>query len=278
MPDNEALVKEAVDNYEEARDGWSGNFETMVDDLRFLGGEQWPEDIKNQRTADKRPCMTINKMPTFVDQVTGDQLQNRPAIRVRPADGDADTATAKVINGIIRNIENVSKAEIAYDTAFDGAASAGYGVFRIITDYIGPDTFDQEIKIKRVKNQFSCLPDPLAQEPDCSDGRYWFVTSEVPRMQFEKDYPDASPAEFDGNEQFKDWIKPDTIRVAEYFYEKHIPGMLYEIQYTEYDEENNKLQERIFLVDQLPEEEPPYEVLRKREEKYGGLKPTEQKY
>ena len=259
------LCREAVENFKEARDAWGiSNFDMMVEDLRFLDGEQWPEDVEKQRVSDSRPCMVINKMTAFMDQVVGDQLMNRPSIRVRPIDSKADPETAKVINGIIRNIENVSSADIAYDTAFDGAASAGYGVFRIITDYIDRESFDQEIKIKRIKNQFSCIPDPLAQEPDCSDGRYWFIYSDIPRKKFEEDYPQASLTEWEEFDEFKDWIKPDTIRVVEYFYKKYVSGKLYEILYRDTDDAGNDI-ELIFTVDKLPEEDPPYEILRSRD-------------
>jgi hypothetical protein len=35
----------------------------MLDDLKFRAGEQWDEDIKNRRKAQRKPCLTINVLP-----------------------------------------------------------------------------------------------------------------------------------------------------------------------------------------------------------------------
>ena len=48
-----------------------------------------------------------------------------------------------------------SNAYSAYDTAYDGASSCGLGAFRIITEYADDDVFDQDIRIRRIKNQFT---------------------------------------------------------------------------------------------------------------------------
>ena len=51
--------------------------------------------------------------------------------------------------GIIKNIEAVSHAKTAYDTAFDHSVGHGRGYWRIITEYSSDDSFDQDIKIKQ---------------------------------------------------------------------------------------------------------------------------------
>ena len=85
-----------------------------LDDLRFLSGDQWPEAIKRQRDLDGRPCLTINRLPQFLRQVTNDQRQNRTSIRVSPVDDRGDPETAKVLQGVIRHIEYDSNADVAY--------------------------------------------------------------------------------------------------------------------------------------------------------------------
>ena len=67
---------------ERARDGatyWKENWEAAEDDLKFLAGEQWPSQIRTERELEERPCLVNNVLPTFVDQVLGDQRQNRVA-------------------------------------------------------------------------------------------------------------------------------------------------------------------------------------------------------
>lgn len=224
MKDKE-LIREIRDRFKEALDYWDPIFKTCIDDLKFMrnkDNEQWPEDIRTQREADDRPCLSINKVASFVDQVIGDIRQNEPSIKVKPVDSKADPETAEVITGLIKNIENQSNAEIAYDTAAESAAACGFGAFRVLTDYATDDSFDQDIKIRRVKNPFTVYYDPQAQEWDRSDARYCFVTERIPKDDFEATYPGktAMPAEgkFDGSQN---WGDDKTVRIVEYW--KKVP-------------------------------------------------------
>ena len=65
-----------------------------LEDLRFMAGSpdnnwQWPADVLATRgavqgqTINARPCLTINKLPQHVRQVTNEQRQNRPSGKVR---------------------------------------------------------------------------------------------------------------------------------------------------------------------------------------------------
>ena len=192
----------------------------MLDDIKFKAGEQWPSDVIANRSADRRPMLTINKIPTFVHQITNDQRQNRPGINVNAVGDKGDPEAAKMYRGMIRAIERDSSADIAYDTAFDAAASAGIGYWRILTDYESDDTFDQIIHIRRIRNQFTVYLDPDRIEPDGADARFGFVTEMIPRDEFESHYPDADPVQWTQQgigEELKNWVDQKTIRVAEYY-------------------------------------------------------------
>lgn len=266
MSEKDDLVQAVKTDFKEAYDGVNELYDIMIDDLNFIGGDQWPQDIKNQRQSvgQMRPCLTINKLPTFHDQVIGDQRQARPSIKVVPVDSKADPFTAKKIGGLIRSIEYRSNASIAYDTAFDSATAAGYGVFRIVTDYVNDESFDQEIKIRRVKNPFTAYPDPNAVEWCKEDGRYYFITELIPRAEYRQRWPNASPCEFDADKDKENaWSTSDTVRVAEYFYKVTENKMLYEIQYDG-DEDTEDGPSPTFIVDELPPDDPPYQVIRER--------------
>src|SRR6478752_1829050 len=163
---DEAFLKAAVKRWERAAAAESDDRKLAVEDLKFKNGEQWPEQIKASRTIEKRPCLTINKMKTFVHQITNDQRQNRPAINVSPVGDQSDPETAIMLKGLIRQIERQSNADIAYDTAFDGAVTNGWGYWRILTDYEEDNSFDQTIRIARIRNPFRVYMDPDSQEPD----------------------------------------------------------------------------------------------------------------
>jgi hypothetical protein len=246
-------------HFQEAKDAWGENHDEMLDDLRFLSGEQWPQDILSARESDGRPCITINKLPSFVDQYVGNQLQNRPQIKFLPVDDNADPDTAEVMTGIFRHVEQQSDADVAYDTGAESAASCGLGAWRVITEYADEDSFDQEIRIERIINRFSVLPDPLAKKWDYSDGRYFFLTEEMSRESFETAHPDASRYDWEENVASDDWHSPDTVRVAEYFYKETKKRKIHEIFY------DDGMGGRVDVVEDLPPKEPPYEVLRSRE-------------
>jgi len=211
----------------------SQNRKEGMDDLKFKTGEgQWPPDVVSQRNFDRRPALTINKIPTFVNQVVNDQRMNRPAINISPVGDKGDPEVAKMYRGMIRAIERNSVADIAYDTGFDSAVSIGWGYWRVMTDYESPDSFNQVLVIKRIRNSFTVHLDPSRQEPDGSDAKFGFITELIPRKEFEDNWPHADPMPFtEGGfgEDYKMWVTEHEIRIAEYYeiaYEKRRLVML----------------------------------------------------
>lgn len=264
--DQDDLIMEIKDRFRAAESASEDLYQLMVEDLNFLegGGKQWPVDLKTQRESDGRPCLEINKLPAFHDRIVGDQRRNRPSIKVRPVDSKSDPDTAKVLTGLIRNIEVQSNAAAAYDTAYDGGSSCGLGAFRIITEYADDDIFDQDIKIKRIKNQFTVYVDPAAQEVDFSDAEYMFVTEKMPRKTYEKAYPDASSMNFNAHrDDDKGWVWEDFVRIAEYFRKVKVNKTIYLIQKGIETPEGFQSAGEPEVVEELPAER--HEVLKQRE-------------
>lgn len=194
------------------------NREAMEDDLRFLEGQgQWDERIKAQRESDGRPCLTINKLPQYVNQVSNDIRQSRPAIKVRPVDSQSDPEKAKLLEGLIRNIEYVSKADQAYDTAGFYAVAGGFGAILVETAYSDDDSFEQDIRIKRVRNPMTVFIDPHSNEADGSDMTKALVTSVMPLKAFKKKYPKAATTSPVEGGEWADWYTSDSVRLAEYW-------------------------------------------------------------
>ena len=204
----------------------------MLEDLQFRASEQWPDNVKTMREQDNRPCLTVNRLPTFIRQITNIQRISRPAIEISPAGDVANEDIAEVLQGVVRHIESKSDADVAYTTAGDHQCTMGRGYIRVITDYIDQSSFsmDQEIKIARVPNPFAVYMDPNCQEADCSDARYAFVVEDIPRSEYEFRYPHsdlASLSEFTstGNTE-QEWMPEGNIRIAEYFYVEEVKEMM----------------------------------------------------
>ena len=171
------------------------NLRDARDDFRKLAGHHWPEEAIRQREVERRPCITINKLPAFLHNVTNDQRQNKLGIKVHPVDDGADIDTAEVLQGIIRHIEYASGADAAYDTAGFHAAACGFGFFRIRTDYEREDSFDQTALFERFRNPFSVHIDPDSKEPDGSDQAFCFVDGTISRSDVKRTHPNASAAQ-----------------------------------------------------------------------------------
>jgi hypothetical protein len=231
---DEKLLETARKRMKLAIEALSDSREDELDDLRFRAASpdnqwQWPDQVLSARgavqgsTINARPCLTINKLPQHVLQVTNDQRQNRPSIKVIPVDDKADPKVADILNGIIRHIEYISDADVAYDTACDNQVTYGEGYFRILTEYCDEMSFDQDIKIGRIRNSFSVYMDPTMQDPCGSDAQWCFITQDLTKEEFERQFPKADPVsnfatQGVGDEGMSAWVTAETIRVAEYFY------------------------------------------------------------
>lgn len=216
------ILQEAKDAFDRAQDHENENRRTALDDLEFSRkGDQWPVEIVKQRNTEGRPCLTINKLPAFIRQVVNDARQNKPSIKVHPVDDEGDVETAAVYDGLIRNIEYTSHADVAYDTATEQAVGGGFGYIRVGLDYAHDESFDLDISINRVANQFSVYGDPASTAADSSDWNVAHIVEWMSTDAFEAKYPKAEKVDWDGAEwnKFTDstWYGSEGVLVCEYW-------------------------------------------------------------
>jgi hypothetical protein len=215
-----ADVREAVEFLRQVNDAESDNRMKGIEDLKFRFGDQWPQYAVTSRGLE-RPQLTINEIDSYCRQVTNMQRQQRPRGKAHPVDDRADVKVAKVITGIGRHIEVASDADYAYDTAFESAVTIGWGYWRMRTDYIREDSFDQSIYIDCIDNPFTVYFDPKSTEPDGSDATQGLITDMMAIKAFENQYPGAQSVGFtergSGDDE-PDWITTESIRIAEYYY------------------------------------------------------------
>jgi hypothetical protein len=231
--DLDPIVKEAKDRFARCEDAESSFRKLFVEDMKFANGDpdnnwQWPDQIRQSRDGDQRPCLTINKVRQHNLQIINDAKQNKPSIKTLPIDGQADIQIAKILDGIMRHIEYNSHAEIAYDTATEFAVQGGLGYWRVVTEYAHDGSFEQEIFIRRVKDPLSVYLDPDIQSADGADAKFGFVFEDVPKEEYEAQYPDDDPASvtFPMESTGDPWLEKDHVRVCEYFYRAEKKDML----------------------------------------------------
>lgn len=215
------ILKEAKEAFKAASEAEADNRAAALDDLRFSRlAEQWPDEVKSQREIEGRPCLTINRLPAFVRQVVNDSRQNKPSIRVHPADSEADPETAEIINGLIRNIEYTSDADVAYDTALESAVDRSWGYWRVTVEYAHDDTFEKDIRIEAVPNHFSIYGDPYSTRADSSDWNSAFVVEMLTKAQFKAKYKGADAGkgwDVEYNDLEAPWGGDDMLMVSEWW-------------------------------------------------------------
>lgn len=209
----------------------------QLDDLRFVASEQWRQADVTDRALDNRPCLTINRLPQFIRQVTNAARAAKPAIQINPVGNGADVATAEVLQGICRNIENQSDAQVAYSTAAEAQARIGRGYWRVVLEHVDDTTFALELRIKRVRNPFTIVMDPACDELDSADARYCFVVEDIPKDEFKARFGEAAMTSLEevmvGNDRAPDWMPEGKVRIAEWWYVDSTPSELYEVQWPD---------------------------------------------
>lgn len=224
------LLKRALERYTLLEDFWAENRKLALDDIKFAAGDQWPEHIKKAREKKRRPALVLDKLAQYRRQVVNDGRQNRPSLKFRPVDG-GDIAVANAYQGITRAILNRSNADEAFDTALDHACGHGFGYFRVLTDYAHPGSFEQDIKVCRVRNSLAVLLAPH-QAADGSDAEDGFVIDTMPKTVFEAKWPKADKTNWaDDSTLYGDgWLDEEHIRVAEYWYKEPTERTLYQLE------------------------------------------------
>lgn len=270
------IVERAKAFYARAKAYEADQRKEELDDIRFVGLlEQWPEQLRALRENDPqgaRPCLVVDKVNQYKNQIVNQMRQSRPGIKARPVDDAGDVEVAEVYQGIIRHIEDASKADIAYDWAGEGAVVSGTGYFRIVTEYVG-DSFQQEIRIARIRNRFTVYFDPNAKEPDGSDQTECLITTMLPRKEFEELYPDVEVSEWNASTGDSDWYDEENVRIAEYFYIEKEKATIYLLEdgnsifKEEYDEKYLGAKEEAQEIEAFQEEQaqPAPAILKQRE-------------
>jgi Phage P22-like portal protein len=233
------LHKEALKRFKASSDADYKQRKHEKDDLRFQVPElQWDDDAKRSRLGDAiagipvppRPILSISKIDQPIQLVLNQERQAHLGVNIHPLSPDASDETADVLEGIYRQIERDSQAEIARTWAFARAVMAGRGAYRINTKYddMAGHPRDQVITIERLLYQDAVYWDPASRKPDFSDANYAFITEWTPLEEFKREYPKASIVTAT-DQEFADlcreepyWIQDDgekkAVLLAEYFY------------------------------------------------------------
>ncbi|WP_046023825.1 portal protein [Acinetobacter baumannii] len=218
--DQDSILDEIKKNLRYAEDYWHDNYERGVEDKEFVTvkGAQWEDGAVARRTAEGKPSLEFNLCRAYCRQQINTQRQNRAQVKVVPVDNGADADKANIIEGLIKDTEESSDAESAYDQAAENAVYGAIGFFRIVTDYVSELSFNQEPRFMTVHNPHAWYIDPQSKALDGSDAR-WAVGGEwVDKDIIEDKYGTNAVVDFAMSE-YSDWCntKDKTVLIVEYF-------------------------------------------------------------
>lgn len=215
------IIETAKERFRRSVERNTHNVKNMRQDIRFAAASpddpwQWEEQDKIARKG--RPMLTINKMPQHLRQVTNDIRQNRPSVKYRPMDDKADPEVAEILMGMVRHIESISDADVAYSTVADHQVGHGLGYLRVSTDYVNETSFDQDIFIGAMVDWDKCHDDPDAKEPAGGDRKWFFCEEKLTEDEFKEKYPKAEAIDWSYARDIDGWFGDDkSVRIVEYF-------------------------------------------------------------
>lgn len=173
-------IRDRVDKWDKY---WTINRSLYYEWIDFVMGDQWREDeSKLFERYNKIPLM-MNKLGVLMNHMLGDQIQNTPNLQISP-DEDIPVNAADVRSALIKNISLNSDAKTVYQTAYGHAVVGGFGAWRIGTEYLHDESFDQEIKIYDFMDPNRCYWDISAQHRCKVDGMYAGYRTRMSRKWF----------------------------------------------------------------------------------------------
>ncbi len=231
------IVAEARERWLRADEAERAQRESILAAKEFRAGNQWPDDIKRQRegapglTAQAaqpaRPCLTIDRISQPVRQASNAVKQANISITVLPNGEHANDDTAQVFTGYLRRMQNQSRADAPVEWAADSAIESGLGWVRQRTRYVMDEptaditVFDQELIEERITNSLSVYCDPSSDKPTKSDARWMVQTEDMSLDAFKQSWPKAQTVGVEDvvgdTSNWKDWVRTDMIRIADYW-------------------------------------------------------------
>jgi Phage P22-like portal protein len=218
-----ALLLEAKERFKRAQDWEGGVRKLYIDDVKFANGDsdngwQWPDNVKEDRDQNNRPCLTVNRTKTIVNKLVNEAKKNPPEPRIKPVGEAASFEAAKVWQELIRHIQYVSNFAQVHGQAKENQLEGGIGYWHVCHDFVDQESFDQELRIEYLDPQYVFM-DCDIKNPDGSDAMWGFIFDEYNRKEFHRLFPSVriptprSP----GLDDKDDWIRTDGVRVAQYY-------------------------------------------------------------
>lgn len=221
---DQQIVMRIKQRYDDGIGAFEENRRLHSEDLNFIYNTeaqgQWDPVVLQARQG--KPCYTFNRVIGPVNMVVADMRQTKPAGKVRPASDGASEATAEVYGGLMRSIEQASRAESIYKTQFKFAVAGGFGAWRLVPEYMsdnGQGAFDQVLRIKGIPNPQTVVWDPECEDPCAGDAMWGMIGERLSIDKYKALFPQKDPtvSSFNWSRDSYGWFTDKEVRVVEYY-------------------------------------------------------------
>lgn len=219
LVNHEELLSRVRLRYDDGVGAFEENRRMHSEDLNFVYNSesmgQWDPVVLEARRG--KPNYTFNRVIGPVNIVVADMRQTRPAGKVRPTNSAANEATAEVLAGLMRSIEDESRAEPIYKNQYKFAVAGGFGAWRLMPEYESEDSFDQVLRIKDIPNPQTVIWDPECSDACAGDAMWCIIGERVSKEKYRALFPKAdSETSFNISRDSYGWFTDKEVRVVEY--------------------------------------------------------------
>lgn len=225
--DDASILQSMRDYRKRAESYWSEIYDKAANDIEFCVNKeaQWDAKSRKSRADAGRPCITINKIASFVHQQTNALRANKMTLNAIPID-DSDVGKSEIQDAMLEYVLKSSRADIATDWAGGRAIMGGFGFYRVTTEYENELSFNQDIKVKRIENPQSTYLSPEIKCPYGSDSKEAITGEWMSKDEFKSQFPDHEAVSVDDITEYSDWINDDTVFIAEYYRVEYVQDTL----------------------------------------------------
>ena len=169
--------------------------------------------------SDGKPRYTFDQANPIIDQIAGEMEQADFDIKVKPSGGSATKDVAATLDGLIRNIENMSNASHVYNQAGRSMVTGGIDGWEVVQKFVDDDSFDQDLMIEPVGNFTDRVwYDIDAERQDRSDAKYAFKLTALSPEKYKEKFPEGSGQSVSDDRRANAyWQKAEMIVVGQFY-------------------------------------------------------------
>ena len=151
------------------------NYVRYHDFRKYVFRESVNESQKAMLQQLHRPVVEFNILEAYISRLLGEFSKQEPSVVVMADDlSKVDAQTIDIAEGHLRHIIfDANKNGCEYQVYSD-LLGGGFSAIKLWTEYANSLSFNQIIKFDRVYDPTLVGFDPLARNPDKSDGRFCF--------------------------------------------------------------------------------------------------------